>query len=41
MGIKGELLDVKKLFTDEEYKQQIIDRYDKVKLCINIFEIID
>ncbi len=40
-GVDGELLDVRKLFIDEGYRKEIKDRYEKVKKCINIFDIID
>ena len=34
-------LDVRRYFTDSEYAQEIKDLYQKVKKCINIFDIID
>lgn len=40
-GVDGELLDVRKLFIDKAYRKEIKDRYEKVKKCINIFNIID
>lgn len=39
--VDGELLDVRKLFIDKAYRKEIKDRYEKVKKCINIFNIID
>ena len=40
-NVDGELLDVRKLFIDKAYRKEIKDRYEKVKKCINIFNITD
>lgn len=36
-----EMLDVQKFLTDPEYAKSIKDYYNKVKKCINIFDLID
>ena len=32
-------LDVKRFFIDEEYAEEVIDTYDEIKKCINIFDV--
>lgn len=41
MKVEGELIDVRRLFVDKDYLQEVKNRYEKVKKCINIFDVVD